>query len=200
MLRDIGVVTHANKSSRIFDEYCWCFYEMENSPSEYIRACQDAYINSPVTKNNALNGKMFELMISSLCVRENIKPVFLQASVAFVPNVEYDAILYSQEQFPISLSMKTSLRERYKQADLEAIALKYVHRKAESYLLSLDENEVMDVKNKILSGSVLGINNVLCATSGEFDEFVYNLKERTFIKPEKIEVVKAKNIIDWRYG
>lgn len=196
MLRDIGIVTRANKSSRIFDEFCWCFYEMENTPSEYIRACQSAYVKSPVSKNNSLNGKIFELMISSLCVRENIKPVFLQASVAFVPNVEYDAILYSQEQFPISLSMKTSLRERYKQADLEAIALKYVHRKAESYLISLEENEVIDVKNKIRSGSVLGINNVLCATSEEFDEFIYKLKEHTFIKPEKLEVVTAKNIVE----
>ena len=196
MLKDIGVITRRSKSSVIFDEYCWKFYDVECTPSEYIRLCQEAYINSPVQNNNALNGKMFELMISSLCVKENLKPVFLQASVAFVPNVEYDAILYSQEQFPISLSMKTSLRERYKQADLEAIALKYVHRKAESYLLSLDENEVIDVKNKILSGSVLGINNVLCATSEEFDEFIYMLKEQIFIKPEQIEVVTAKNIVE----
>lgn len=196
MLRDIGVITRASKSSRIFDEYCWCFYETECTPSEYIRLCQEAYINSPVTKNNALNGKIFELMISSLCIKENIKPVFLQASVAFVPNVEYDAILYSYERFPISLSMKTSLRERYKQADLEAVALKYVHRKAESYLLSLNENEVGDVKNKILDGSILGINDVLCATSEAFDEFIYRLKEQTFIKPEKIEVVTAKNIVE----
>ncbi len=195
MLRDIGVITCTNKSSRIFDEYCWCFYETECTPSEYIRLCQKSYINSPVAKNNALNGKIFELIISSLCVKENIKPVFLQASVAFVPNVEYDAILYSYEQFPISLSMKTSLRERYKQADLEAIALKYVHRKAESYLLSLNENEVEDVKSKILNGSVLGINDVLCATSETFDEFIYRLKEQTFIKPEKIEGVTAKNIV-----
>lgn len=196
MLRDIGVITRANKSSRIFDKYCWRFYGTQYAPSEYIRQCQEAYVRCPVPKNNALNGKMFELMISSLCVRENIKLVFLQTSVAFVPNVEYDAILYSSEQFPISLSMKTSLRERYKQADLEAIALKYVHRKAESYLLSLYENEVRDVKSKILSDSVLGINNVLCATSNEFDEFISSLQERTFIKPEKIEVVTAKNVID----
>lgn len=196
MLKDIGVVSRSTKSSKIFDDYCWRFYELECEPSEYIRLCKEAYDNSSVTKNNALNGKVFELMISSLCVKENIKPIFLQAAVAFVPNVEYDAILYSSEKFPISLSMKTSLRERYKQADLEAVALKYVHRKAESYLLSLDATEVRDVKNKILSGSVLGINNVLCTTSREFDEFIYNLKERIFIKPEKIDVVTAKNIID----
>ena len=196
MLKDIGVIKKRSKTSDIFDEYCWRFYSIECTPSEYIRFCQDAYTNNFAQRNNSLNGKMFELMIASLCVKENIKPIFLQASVAFVPNVEYDAILYSQEQSPISLSMKTSLRERYKQADLEAIALKYVHRKAESYLLSLDENEVRDVKNKILSGSVLGINNVLCATSGEFDEFVYRLREQTFIKPEKIEVITAKNVVE----
>lgn len=196
MLRDIGVVSRANNSSRIFDEYCWRFYETECAPSEYIRRCQDAYINSPVIKNNALNGKMFELMISSLCVKENIKPIFLQASVAFVPNVEYDAILYAEEKFPICFSMKTSLRERYKQADLEAVALKYVHRKAESYLLSLNENEVREVKNKVKRGELLGINDVICATSEEFDNFIFLLKQKNFIKPGKIEIITAQNVIE----
>ena len=43
-------------------------------------------------------------------------------------------------------------RERYKQADLEAIALKYVHRKALSYLVTLEANEAKSVKAKIKSG------------------------------------------------
>jgi hypothetical protein len=195
MLRDIGIIRRANKSSRIFDEYCWKYFDTECSPSDYIRLCQEAYLSSPVKKNNSLNGNMFELMISSLCVKEGITPIFLQASVAFVPNVIYDAILYSEENFPVSLSLKTSLRERYKQADLEAVALKYVHRKAKSYLLSLDEKEVRDIKNKINDGSILGINNVICATSDEFDVFVAELKKKTFIKPEKIEIVVAKKVV-----
>lgn len=196
MLRDIGIVTRANNSSRIFDEYCWNFYETECAPSEYIRQCQEAYVNSPVERNNSLNGKMFELMVSSLCVKEGLKPLFLQASVAFVPNVEYDAILYSEEKFPICFSMKTSLRERYKRADLEAVALKYVHRKAESYLLSLNENEVREVKSKAMRGELLGINDVICATSVEFDNLIFQIKQKRFIKPERIEVITAKNIAE----
>lgn len=134
--------------------------------------------------------------MASLFVREGIKPMFLQASVAFVPNVIYDTILYSVENYPISISLKTSLRERYKQADLEAIALKYVHRRAESYLLSLDEHEISDVKSKIKNGSVLGINRAIYSLSEEFDEFINALKEKQFIKPDKIEIVTARNIIE----
>ena len=72
--------------------------------------------------------------------------------------------------------MKTSLRERYKQADLESIALKYVHRKALSYLITLDEKEANGVKNKIVSGDVIGLDNVIVATNPEFDELILELK------------------------
>lgn len=65
----------------------------------------------------------------------------MSAKVAFVPNVIYDLMFYTSERGPICISAKTSLRERYKQADLEAIALKYVHRKALSYLVTLQTNE-----------------------------------------------------------
>ncbi|MDE7137830.1 MAG: hypothetical protein K2O29_05155 [Ruminococcus sp.] len=44
-----------------------------------------------------------------------------------MPNVDFDIILYTQEQYPIALSLKTSVRERYKQADLEGVALKNMY-------------------------------------------------------------------------
>lgn len=81
----------------------------------------------------------------------------MNAKVAFVPNVIYDLMFYTSERGPICWSVKTSLRERYKQADLEAIALKYVHRKALSYLITLEENEAKSVKAKIKSGALLGL-------------------------------------------
>ena len=42
-----------------------------------------------------------------------------------------------KDNFPIVLSIKTSLRERLKQADLKALALNNVYRKAQTYLLTL---------------------------------------------------------------
>ncbi|MCD7854781.1 MAG: hypothetical protein LUG66_04085 [Clostridiales bacterium] len=196
MLKDIGIKNKKTKASDIFNNYCWKYYNMKCLPSEYVKLCQKAYHNCPIKKNNALNGSIFELIISTLCIKEDIKPIYLQASVAFVPNVIYDIILYSSGNYPISLSLKTSLRERYKQADLEAVALKYVHRKSENYLISTNKPEVADLKTKIANGDMFGINNVIYALSDEFNDFISSLKSRSFIKPEKIEIVNAKYIIE----
>ena len=140
-------------------------------------------------------GKVFEYVLATLCIRENILPVYLSAKVAFVPNVVYDIMFYTSERGPICWSVKTSLRERYKQADLESIALKYVHRKALSYLITLDEKEANGVKNKIVSGDVIGLDNVIVATNPEFDELILELKEFVFSEPPTVKVIESNQII-----
>lgn len=195
MLKDIGFKNKKSQSSKFFDENCWEIFEQELEPNEYVRCCVDKYEALNDSKNNSLNGSIFEIIISTLCIKNNIKPIFCQAKMAFVPNVKYDIVLYTQEQYPISLSLKTSLRERYKQADLEAVALKYVHRKAKCYLLSLDESEVREVKNKIENGSVLGLDGVICATTNEFNDFIADLRAKEYIKPGKIEIITAGTVI-----
>lgn len=81
-------------------------------------------------------------------------------------------MFYTTERGPICISAKTSLRERYKQADLEAIALKYVHRRALCYLVTLDISEAKKVKEKIKSGDVIGLDKVVVATSDEFNDLI----------------------------
>lgn len=115
--------------------------------------------------------------------------MFLQAKVTFVPNVDFDIILYSDEQYPIALNLKTSLRERYKQADLEAIALKYVHRNAQNYLIMLNSKETDALKSKLKKGELLGINAVIAADTNEFDELILMLKGKTFINPGKVDII-----------
>jgi hypothetical protein len=99
------------------------------------------------------------------------------------------------ERGPICISAKTSLRERYKQADLEAIALKYVHRKALSYLVTLEENEARSVKEKIKSGDVIGLDNVVVATSNEFNELIEELKSYKFSEPPTVKVIESNQVI-----
>lgn len=196
MLKRLGIVKSKNKGYRIFtDHIAPDFLNNTMQPSEYVNYCWGKYLNIDVMRNNALNGKIFEIIIATLLIKENIVPLHLQAQVAFVPNVNFDAILYTNETGPIGLSLKTSLRERYKQADLEAIALKYVHRKAENYLLTMDINEANSVSDKIKNGDVLGLNKAILATSEEFDEFIEELKTKTFISPGSIEIIKASSTI-----
>ena len=196
MLKKLGIVKSKTKGYHVFMEHIAPdFMSNTMGPSEYVRYCWNNYENSCVERNNSLNGTIFELIIATLFVKEGILPLHLQAQVAFVPNVNFDAVLYTHENGPIGLSLKTSLRERYKQADLEAVALKYVHRKAENYLLTMDREEADSVSRKIATGAVLGLDKAVLASSDEFDSFVNNLKSKAFVSPGSVEIITASRII-----
>ncbi|MCB0744438.1 MAG: hypothetical protein KDC67_11080 [Ignavibacteriae bacterium] len=184
-----------NKAEVIFDSLFPNFLEVDyKKPNEYVQKYWNAYVSHPEGNNN-LNGKVFEYILATLCVREGILPLYMSAKVAFVPNVIYDIMFYSLERGPICWSVKTSLRERYKQADLEAIALKYVHRKALSYLITLEEKEAKSVKAKIKSGDVIGLDDVIVATSEEFNDLITKIKEFEFSEPPTVKVIESNQII-----
>ncbi|MCW1735645.1 hypothetical protein [Anaerorudis cellulosivorans] len=195
-LNDLGITVGVNnRAETIFDSLFPDFMKIEyEMPSQYVRKYWDAYSLNP-ERNNNLNGKIFEYILATLCVREGILPIFLSAKVAFVPNVVYDLMFYANERGPICFSAKTSLRERYKQADLEAIALKYVHRKALCYLITLDENEAKGTKEKIKRGDIIGLDKVIVATSDEFDGLIGELKGYEFSDPPTVKVIESNQII-----
>ena len=196
MLKRLKIVKNKTNGYKVFTEHiCPDFMTNTMLASEYVNYCWNKYLEADVNRNNSLNGSVFELIISSLFVKEGILPLFLQEKVAFVPNVNFDAVLYTAETGPIGISMKTSLRERYKQADLEAIALKYVHRKAENYLFTMDSEEANILSTKISNGDLLGINKVILTTDTTFDSFIDEMKSRNFIAPGKVDIISASTII-----
>lgn len=189
----IGIDTKADIIfEKLFPDFLTLEYKL---PSDYIKYCWDIYQQNDDMTNKSQNGKIFEYILATLLIREDILPVYMSAKVAFVPNVVYDIMFYTTERGPICISAKTSLRERYKQADLEAIALKYVHRRALSYLVTLSEGEAKGVKNKIKSGDVIGLDNVVVATNHEFDELIFTLKQYEFSEPPTVKVIQSNQII-----
>lgn len=196
MLKGLGIVIGDNtKAGNIFEELYPDFMEVSYSkPSEYVSELWNKY-EKISDKNANLNGRIFEYILASLCIREGILPFYMSAVVAFVPNVIYDLMFYTREYGPICWSVKTSLRERYKQADLESIALKYVHRKALSYLITLNEQEANSVKKKIKTGDVIGLDNVVVATLPEFDELVAELKAFYFEEPPTVKVIESTQVV-----
>lgn len=196
MLKELGIVIGSNtKAGNLFESLFPDFMQITyDTPSEYIKQLWDKY-EAQTDRNANLNGKMFEYILASLCIRENILPLYMSAKVAFVPNVIYDLMFYTSERGPICWSVKTSLRERYKQADLESIALKYVHRKALSYLITLNEVEAKGVKAKIKSGDVIGLDDVIVATNPEFDTLVNDLKSFQFEEPPTVKVIASNQIV-----
>lgn len=177
---------------RVFDDHYQDILDINiSSPADAMKELWDRYPN----KIRSLNGKVFEALLATIWFRSGIRPIYVEAMLSFVPNVEFDFVAYSKENGPVILSAKTSLRERYKQADLEGMMVRQVHRRAKSYLVTLDENAARLVNDKISTGQVLGLDKVVVATSNEFNELVTELNKLTFYQPAKIDVLQSKRLI-----
>ena len=197
VLKDLGLVSTDNISSQTFEELLGAeqFYDVDyEKPTDYVCRYWDAFTKLPQMNNN-LGGKVFELIIETLFLREGLMPLFSQAKVAFVPNVDFDILLYrlteQGERIPISISIKTSLRERYKQADLEGFALKNVHRKAKCYLLTMNEEEARNVNRKILSGDVAGLDKVIVCNTDDFNQFIEALKDNKYVESDTRKIITS---------
>ena len=188
LLKNLHIVKRDNRTVNVFENLLGATtFQTLNyiAPKDYIRQYWQAISGGAY---DSIRGNLFELIIYTLLYRERVTPFYTQAQVAFVPNVNFDALLYNQST-PISLSLKTSLRERYKQADLEAIALKYVHRKSKCYLLTMDSNEARVRKRKILDGEIIGLDEIIDCNTDDINNLITDLKGMQFIQSQQIEVV-----------
>lgn len=198
-LQELGVIKTEGKNSKIFETiYADILTEKYESVSKYAKQLWDKYNNyQEINKLNVNNGKMLEYIIAVLLYREKLTPFYMGTQLAFVPNVNFDILLYSKENGPITLSVKTSLRERYKQADLEAVALKNVHRNAKNYLLTADSKEAKSVKLKNDKGELMGgLNDIIDIFDVEFDDLIEELKQYNLTEAGSIEIIqKATGLI-----
>jgi len=162
-----------------------------NNASNFVARVWDAVEKRKTSEGvvNSTLGSAFECLVALVCCLEDITPFYMQAELSFVPNSKFDILLYDAQGWPISLSIKTSLRERYKQADLEAMAMKQVHRKAESFLITLNETEANVQSKKIEKRDLVALDKIILATSSDFDQLVSNLSKRTLIEPAPVPII-----------
>ena len=139
----------------------------------------------PGGQKQQYSGKIFELMLADVLVQHGILPFYWQAEFALIPNARFDFICY-RPKAPIVLAAKSSLRERWKQADLEGLALRNVYRRAESHLITANEREAANISAKIKREDVFGINQCILVDSAEFDSLINRLAGMRFsaAKPE----------------
>lgn len=157
------------------------------SPSEFIKIYW-GYYQKNYKSNNSVNGTVFENLIIISLAREGIKNIYYQTQLSFVPSAKFDVFLYHEET-PMALSIKTSLRERWKQADLEAAALKQVHKEAESYVITLDRVAVNTRRR--LDRTYAGLNGFIIADNVEYDKFVYYLKTKQYVQSGAVPIIKT---------
>ena len=168
----------------------------EISGSEFVKTGYDWYrshYNTSASSQRGTNGKVFEGLILTALHQAGIYPAYYQATVAHVPHVVYDILLYHPRR-PVILSCKVSLRERWKQADLEGSALRQVYRGAHSVLLTLSANEGRRVQRQIENQDVLGLDEcVVIQDKGDrFDSLIQTLQGMRFVHASPVIPVKGR--------
>ncbi|WP_150139708.1 hypothetical protein [Candidatus Enterovibrio escicola] len=180
------------ESCKLFLTICPDFESRcEQEPSDYAFNLYNEYKELGMN-NNSMNGAIFELIISTMLIKFNITPFFIQSTVAFVPNVRSDILLYTNEKGPVGLSLKTTLRERYKQADLEAYVLKNVHRNSETFIITASEKEADNVNTKIKNGELLALTKVYDIK--QINALISYLETLTIIHPIPVQIITGKEI------
>ena len=162
------------------------------SASEYIKKYWAIY-ESSYPNNQNINGKVFEELIAICLIRAKVLPFYMQAKVAFIPNVNYDFIIYTNDIGPIALSAKTSLRERWKQADLEAVAMKFIHRKSKSFVITMSATEVKT--RRVDPSQMMGLDGYVLANTKEFDDFISELQKHDLSLSPRVDAVSSHTVI-----
>ena len=188
-LKEWGLVTTSPKSAEIF---CGIWNTLETNfkaPSAIVSKFWDQMRSGEIDNNT--RGIIFEILIGFLMLRQGIAPLYRQAELSYVNNARFDLLLWEDGQYPIALSLKTSLRERYKQAILESDALKSVHRTAITFVVTLDKTEVEVRKKKEKSrDQSSSLDGFLLATDPEFDALLSDLARRNYRPPADINPMK----------
>jgi hypothetical protein len=92
------------------------------------------------------NGYLLEaLVVKFLRTKIDANCIFTNRKIALIDDTKYDITLCAttnngKTQSPICLSVKTSLRERYKQAEREGLNAKQVHLGSFTALLTMDRS------------------------------------------------------------
>ena len=178
-----------------FDQVCRSVPESVTG-SEFIVAGYQWYkarYNTSKASYRRRNGQVFEGLVLCALQKAGVSPVYYQARVELIPTVVYDILLYDRKR-PAVLSCKTSLRERWKQADLEGLALKQVYLGATNYLLTLSEQEGAKVQRRIEDSEVFGLDEciVIKSQGDRFDQLIEELAGRDFTEASPIVPVTGK--------
>jgi hypothetical protein len=152
-------------------------------------------IGKSANQIGSLSGAWLEFSTLVALHDRKLTPAYYQAELSAVPDAIYDVMLWSKEHGPIVLSCKTSLRERYKQADLEAVALRKAYPKSKSFLVTLDADKkhVANCRAKIASKEIEALDAIYDETN--MDELFAWLAKQTIVSiPDDVKVKRARAV------
>ena len=168
-LKEDELLTKSYETPFHFFHYFWNQYEKSREKFKKLNSTSSKDLDQSF---RSINGSAFEAIIGFLLIREKIDIISMDEHVKNVKLVKPDFIIKSKTS-NIFLSLKTSVRERWKQADYEALKYKIVYSKSQCVLIVNNEKDSLDIRGKI---DLLDIDEVTFANSIELNKLIERLK------------------------
>ena len=156
------------------------------APSTFMRAYEQK-----LPSGNSSRGHLFELAFCEVLAQEGIEPVYFEMEMTQRPVVDFDILLYQDIYRPISFSLKTSFRERWKQSYLEAVMLRMVYPLSKSYIVTLDADEGDKIGRRIKE-ELPEMAGCIKANTADMDELVDWLKRSKFTEVPEVALFRQK--------
>tara|TARA_Y100000385_G_scaffold48843_1_gene45319 strand:+ start:491 stop:1033 length:543 start_codon:yes stop_codon:yes gene_type:complete len=142
-------------------------------PQDYVDDLWNIYETYASSRNlnNNVPGSALEVIVGFLLDREGIQ---IERMDELVPNVRFAKpdFLIRSNGIHVVLSLKTSLRERWKQADWEAIRIKKNYPQTKNYLIVNSKQDAKSMKSKIPH---LDLEDCFYIRSNKFDVLIQSL-------------------------
>ena len=138
------------------------------------------------------NGRIFEGLFLAVLGREGIRHLILDAEYECLPYSSIDVAIYSSTGGPFLISLKSSLRERWKQSDLEFSRIKSINKNAVCAIATLaDAGMPLRLQE---SDSLLGCDHVIdCRVPSLWDKFLKDLHRGKNVECIKDNVLGLRN-------
>lgn len=117
------------------------------------------------------SGALFELMVACCLYDARVGTFYRHATLQDSPKVESDLLVWTREGMPWCIQMTSTLRERYKLADLQAFRVKASYHNAAFFLLTMDQFDTSKRSKKDFES----LDELVYCGSAAFDSLIEKL-------------------------
>ena len=179
----------SNKSARLYCKILDGCSEYTGNPHELVASVMGGFDKAAQgmreQSKKRLHGVVFEYVIGEVLLLKGIAPLYYQAMLRHVPMACFDWLLYHPKT-PVSISCKTSARERWKQAAYEGMTLKRVYPQAVNYMISIEETSAVEKKKQEAPQT---IDHYIDATEQSFDASISQIGTTEYSIAESVSPI-----------
>lgn len=128
------------------------------------------------------SGSLFEMLVGSIFIAADLTPLYSNAELKEAIGLEMDYLIWnSKSDAPVCFQLTSTLRERFRLADLQAFKVKTRYPRAEFHLLTMDAKDVARKKSTTFES----LDSLIYCGDDSFDRLIRGVKER--VKPSLVE-------------